>query len=160
MMRILSSLVLGASLALSGQVWAKDQLLTVRSDQAFATAIEQAQSALKEQGFKVAHVQKCDGGMTGMGYETDNYRVIFFGRLQEVRELTQKYPQLIPLFPFKLAVYAEGDDTIVSVVNPETMKEALQADDALAQQLSDWSKEFAAVLEQVRDERVLASAVR
>lgn len=151
MQKMLSSLVLGVSVfvATAGQAWASDQLMTVRAEQSFETTLEQAQAALQDNGFKVAHVQRCDKGLEGMGYDTDKYRVIFFGRLQEVRELTKRYPQLIPLFPFKLAVYAEGEDTLISVMNPEGLTEVLQADEALAEQLANWSDEFESVLAQV-----------
>ena len=153
MKKMLSSLVLGVSLlaATASTAWASDQLMTVRAEQSFAVTLEQAQAALQDNGFKVAHVQRCDKGMEGMGYDTDKYRVIFFGRLQEVRELTKRYPQLIPLFPFKLAVYAEGEDTMMSVMNPEGLTDILQADETLAKQLASWSDEFASVLAQVRD---------
>lgn len=154
-MKMLNGLVLGVSVfaATVGNAWAKDALMTVRAAQPFDVTLEQAQTALQDNGFKVAHIQRCDKGLEGMGYDTDKYRVIFFGRLGEVRALTKRYPQLIPLFPFKLAVYAEGDDTLISVMDPEGLSEALQADPALADQLATWSDEFESVLAQVRDSK-------
>lgn len=166
MKRMLNGLVLGVSVlaATMSSAWAKDSLMTVRAAQPFDVTLEQAQTALQDNGFKVAHVQRCDKGLEGMGYDTDKYRVIFFGRLGEVRELTKRYPQLIPLFPFKLAVYAEGDDTLISVMNPEGLSAALQADPALAAQLATWSDEFESVLAQVsndgRDRDRLLASVR
>jgi uncharacterized protein (DUF302 family) len=84
-----------------------------------------------------------------MGYTTDNYNIVFFGRLEEVRELSKTHPELIPLFPFKLAVYAEGKDTLFSVLNPAELAPLLDADKALAEQLSAWEQDFRAVLNEM-----------
>jgi uncharacterized protein (DUF302 family) len=85
-----------------------------------------------------------------MGYETDNYRIVFFGRLEEVRELSNTHPELIPLFPFKLAVYAEGKDTIMSVINPTELAPLLAADTGLQTRLLGWEKDFRAVLAEMQ----------
>lgn len=129
---------------------AGEKLLTVRSPQNFDATLAGAQSALQQQGFTVAHIQKCDGGLNHMGYETDDYKIIFFGRLDEVRELSKTHPQLIPLFPFKLAVYAEGEETLLSVVNPAELVPLLAADATLQAKLQAWEEDFRQVLERMR----------
>lgn len=146
----LLTLLLGGTAANAGQ----DDVLTVRVGQSFAETLTNAGAILEKHGFTVAHIQKCDGGLHQMGYETDHYRVIFFGRLAEVRELSKTHPQLIPLFPFKLAVYAEGNDSIMSVINPAGLEAMLQADDELKAQLRQWEREFTAVLQAVATRQV------
>nr|CAA6829041.1 MAG: Unknown protein [uncultured Thiotrichaceae bacterium] len=128
---------------------AEDNLLTVRNTKPFTQTLDMAAETLEKHGFTVAHVQKCDGGLHAMGYETDHYRVIFFGRLEEVRELSKTHPQLIPLFPFKLAVYAEDNDTVISVINPAGLETMLQADPVLKEKLRQWEQEFKDVLNEV-----------
>lgn len=125
---------------------ADEKLLTIRSPQAFDPALEQVQEVLKKHNFTVAHIQKCDGGLQDMGYTTDSYRIVFFGRLEEVRALSKTHPELVPLFPFKLAVYAEGKDTLFSILNPAELAPLLDADKDLQQQLTAWEKDFRAVL--------------
>lgn len=142
---LLAWLLLSAGVVLAG-----DKLLTVRVTQAFDPALEQVQDVLGKHGFTVAHIQKCDGGLHHMGYETDNYKIVFFGRLEEVRELSKVHPELIPLFPFKLAVYAEGNDTILSVLNPAELAPMLHADKDLQTRLLAWEKDFRAVLSEMR----------
>lgn len=141
LLTLLAWLLLSAGLA-----QANDKLLTVRVAQEFDPAFEQVQEVLAKHGFTVAHIQKCDGGLHHMGYETDNYKIVFFGRLEEVRELSKTHPELIPLFPFKLAVYAEGKDTIMSVLNPAELAPMLHADEGLQTRLTAWEKDFRAVL--------------
>lgn len=125
---------------------ANDKLLTARSPQAFDLALEQVQTVLKKHNFTVAHIQKCDGGLKDMGYTTDNYKIVFFGRLEEVRELSKTHPELVSLFPFKLAVYADGKDTRFSVLNPAELAPLLDTDKGLAEQLVAWERDFRAVL--------------
>ena len=138
--------VLMSWLLLLTPVQANEKLLTVRSPQTFDATMEQVQEVLQQHHFTVAHIQKCDGGLHEMGYSTDSYRIIFFGRLDEVRALSKTHPELVPLFPFKLAVYADGKTTSLSILNPVKLAPLLDADDALQQQLTAWEKDFRAVL--------------
>ncbi len=142
---LLAWLLLSAEGTQAGDKW-----LTVRVAQAFDPTLEQVQEVLGKHDFTVAHIQKCDGGLHHMGYETDNYKIVFFGRLEEVRELSKAYPELIPLFPFKLAVYAEGNDTILSVLNPAELAPVLHADKDLQIRLIAWEKDFRTVLSEMR----------
>lgn len=143
----LGGVLLAGLLALPAQ--ANEKLLTVSSPQAFDLALEQVQEVLKKHNFTVAHIQKCDGGLQDMGYTTDNYKIVFFGRLEEVRELSKTHPELVPLFPFKLAVYADGKNTRFSVLNPAELAPLLDADTALAEQLGAWEQDFRAVLDEM-----------
>lgn len=134
----------------AGVAQANEKLLTARIMQEFDPVLERVQEVLVRHGFTVAHIQKCDGGLHDMGYETDNYRIVFFGRLNDVRELSKSHPELIPLFPFKLAVYAEGKDTILSVLNPSELAPMLHADEALQARMTAWEKDFRAVLTEMQ----------
>lgn len=142
----------------AGIAQANDKLLTVRLAQEYDPALEQVQEVLAKHGFTVAHIQKCDGGLHHMGYETDNYKIVFFGKLAEVRELSKTHPELIPLFPFKLAVYAEGKDTILSVINPTELAPMLNADADLQARLAGWEKDFRTVLTEMQGVTAVAQA--
>lgn len=89
-----------------------------------------------------------------MGYTTDKYNIVFFGRIEEVRELSKTHPELIPLFPFKLAVYAEDNGTRFSVLNPAELAPLLDADKVLIAQLAAWEQDFRAVLNEMQVVRV------
>ena len=81
--------------------------LMVRTAHSFETAMGILQQTLEEYGYSVAHVQRCDGGMADFGYKSDFYRVVFFGKIDEVRDLSDKYPELIPYLPLKILELAE-----------------------------------------------------
>ena len=104
---------------------AASDLIMARSHEKFPEAMLTLQTSIKEHGYKVAHVQRIDIGLTGMGYKTDLYRVVFVGKLDEIQYLTAKYPHLTAYLPHKVAIFAENKDTLLVTVNPVLYKEMI-----------------------------------
>lgn len=98
-------------------------LIMARSKLAFPEAMLELQGSIKDHGYTVARVQRIDIGLTGMGYKTDKYRVVFVGKKDEITFLINKYPQLIPYMPPKVSIFAEKGDTVIVTVNPQTYAE-------------------------------------
>ena len=98
-------------------------LIMARSHEKFPEAMLTLQTSIKEHGYTVARVQRIDIGLTGMGFKTDKYRVVFVGKKDEIQYLTKKYPDLTPYMPPKVSIFAEDDDTVVVTVNPSVYKE-------------------------------------
>ena len=103
-------------------VFASD-LIMARSHEKFPEAMLTLQTSIKEHGYKVARVQRIDIGLTGMGFKTDKYRVVFVGKTDEIQYLTKKYPDLTPYMPPKVSIFAEEGDTVIVTVNPSVYKE-------------------------------------
>ena len=103
-------------------------LIMARSHEKFPEAMLTLQTSIKEHGYKVARVQRIDIGLTGMGYKTDKYRVVFVGKLDEIQYLTKKYPHLTAYLPPKVSIFAEEDDTVLVTVNPNVYKEMVDDD--------------------------------
>ena len=97
---------------------AEDMIMT-RSVLAFPEAMLALQASITAHGYTVSRVQRIDIGLTGMGYKTDKYRVVFAGKIDEIRELIDKAPQLTPYLPPKISIFAEGDQTILVTINPK-----------------------------------------
>ena len=97
---------------------AEDMIMT-RSVLAFPEAMLALQESIAAHGYTVSRVQRIDVGLTGMGYETDKYRVVFAGKIDEIRELIDKAPQLTPYLPPKISIFAERDQTILVTINPK-----------------------------------------
>ena len=97
---------------------AEDMIMT-RSVLAFPEAMLALQESISAHGYTVSRVQRIDIGLTGMGYKTDKYRIVFAGKIDEIRELTRKAPQLTPYLPPKISIFAEGDQTILVTINPK-----------------------------------------
>jgi uncharacterized protein (DUF302 family) len=100
-------------------------LIMARSHEKFPEAMLTLQTSIKEHGYTVARVQRIDIGLTGMGFKTDKYRVVFVGKKDEIQYLTSKYPDLTPYMPPKVSIFAEDDDTVIVTVNPVVYKEMI-----------------------------------
>jgi len=102
---------------------AAEEMLMTRSSLAFPEAMLALQESIRAHGYTVARVQRIDIGLTGMGYRTDKYRIVFAAKLDEIRYLTEKVPQLIPYLPPKIAIFAENEQTILVTVHPRIYAE-------------------------------------
>lgn len=114
---------LGAALlCLCLQVWPHvllaEEMIMIRSVLPFPEAMLALQESIAAHGYTVSRVQRIDVGLTGMGYKTDKYRVVFAGKIAEIRELTSKSPELTPYLPPKVSIFAEGDQTVLVTINP------------------------------------------
>ena len=121
-MRSLSFLLL-ILFSLSSQAVVTGEMIMVRSSEAFPETMLTLQQAITDKGYSLSRVQRVDVGLTAKGYATDKYRVVFFGKGAQVKQLAANYPQLIPYLPLKIAIYAEGNDTILISANPASFND-------------------------------------
>lgn len=125
-------------------------LIMARSSLAFPEAMLNLQTSLREHGYKVARVQRIDIGLTGMGYKTDKYRVVFVGKTDEIKRLVDKYPQLIPYMPPKVSVFAERGDTVLVTAHPQIYAQMI--DDKKDQVIFDrWESDIYSVFDDFRN---------
>ena len=130
---------------------AEDMIIT-RSVLAFPEAMLALQESITAHGYTVSRVQRVDIGLTGMGYETDKYRVVFAGKIDEIRELTDKSPQLTPYLPPKISIFAEGDQTVLVTINPKLY--AAIAGDAVDPVFFDrWESDLRSIFRDVNEAR-------
>ena len=94
-------------------------LLMVRTQQNFPEAMLALQTSVKEHGYSVTRVQRIDIGLTGMGYKTDKYRIVFVGKPEEIQYLINKYPVLAAYMPPKVSIFAEKNETVLVTANPK-----------------------------------------
>jgi uncharacterized protein (DUF302 family) len=146
-MKRLSLFVFVLLLAASAQA---EDLIMVRSHQKFPEAMLTLQTSVREHGYTVTRVQRVDVGLTGMGYQTDKYRVVFVGKKDEVQYLTAKYPELIPYMPPKVAIFAENEETVLVTANPSLFAKMVtdEKDKAIFNQ---WKSDIQAVFDDIRN---------
>lgn len=94
------------------------KLIMGRSSEAFPETMSALQEEIKSAGYTISIVQRVDVGLTGMGYKTDKYRVVFFGKPEEIKILPKKYPELTPFLPLAIAIFAEENETILTSMSP------------------------------------------
>ena len=95
-----------------------DGLMMVRTALTFPEAMLALQESIRDHGYTVSRVQRVDIGLTGMGYKTDKYRIVFAGKYDEIREISDKVPELVAYMPPKISIFAEGEQTILVTAHP------------------------------------------
>lgn len=145
---LLRALSFTVVLSFAGVVCA-DNMMMARIPMRAEIVLEYVKSSVEEHGYTVAHLQLCDGGMKDFGYESDFYRVVFFGKVGEVRTISEKYPELVSYLPLKIAVIAENDETLLTVLNPAALAPFF-ADEELDVQLSRWQNDLDSIFDDVR----------
>lgn len=118
MKRQLASIILVCLLLSLTRLALAEEIVITRSVLAFPEAMLALQESIRAHGYTVSRVQRIDVGLTGMGYKTDKYRIVFAGKIDEIRELTEKAPQLTAYLPPKISIFAEGDQTVLVTINP------------------------------------------
>ena len=126
-----------------------DGLVMVRTSLKFPEAMLALQDSISEHGYTLSRVQRVDVGLTGMGYQTDMYRIVFAGKYDEIREICDKVPELVAYMPPKISIFAEGDQTIL--VTPHPSLYAGIAGDRLDPVIFDrWASDLESILHDVR----------
>lgn len=137
--------------------------LAARTRLDFHQTMEVIQQGLAMQGYEVVHVQRCDGALERLDYKSDFYRVILFGKLEQVRQITHEFPALASLFPLRITVFAAGTETIVSAINPLDILEITE-NDTLEPVFKQWHQDLLKLFARVNqgnlanDEAGLATA--
>ena len=126
-----------------------EELLMVRCSLPFAEAMLALQDAIGEHGNQLTRVQRVDIGLTASGFETDRYRVVFFGDPQEVAELAARYPELIPYLPIKVAIFGEDEETLVVTLNPRGFRD-FYPEPELGPVFARWEKDLHSIFDRLR----------
>ena len=125
-----------------------DELLMARVERSFPEAMNALQQSIQDHGYKVTRVQRVDIGLTSSGFKTAEYRVVFFGKREELLSLPDKYPELLAYLPLKFTIFSEGEHTLVVTNNPAVFsvffKEA-----RLTRTFQHWEKDVRSILDQL-----------
>jgi len=125
-------------------------LMMVRTRQNFPEAMLTLQTSVKEHGYEVARVQRIDIGLTGMGYKTDKYRIVFVGKLREIQYLVNKYPVLAAYMPPKISIFAEQNETVLVTANPKIYADMID-DEADKVLFKRWESDIYSVFDDIRN---------
>jgi uncharacterized protein (DUF302 family) len=126
-----------------------EELMMVRVKQSFPETMLKFQEVIKEHGYQLSRVQRVDIGLSKMGYKTDKYRVVFFGKEDQNRWIIANHPELIAYLPLKVAIYAEEDDTLLVSSNLQILIDA--HDPKLKKIVSDWQRDLQAMFKEMHD---------
>ncbi len=135
----------------SAAAYAEHQKLIMgRSVDAFPESMSALQEEIKKAGYVLSFVQRVDVGLTGMGFKTDKYRVVFFGKPEEIKELPEKYPELVPYMPLAIAIFAEEQETVLTAMSPDFLGPAYLKEHSELKVIFDrWKKDIETIIEGV-----------
>ena len=125
------------------------ELIMVRSDKTFPEAMLILQDAIHQQGYTLSRVQRVDIGLTMSGYQTDKYRIVFFGKPEEMHRLTKEHPELIPYLPLKIAIFAEAEETLLVTSDPAVFID-LYPDPRLHKTFRQWHDDIVNIMKNVQ----------
>ena len=143
-------LTLVLSLLLSVNASAADRLYMTRSAQAFPETMSSLQEHIRDLGYTVSRVQHVDVGLTAMGYKTDLYRVVFYGKVDEVHELVGRHPEIAPYLPMKVAIFAENGETLLVASDPRDLLAFVKGEEMKAL-LERWASDLEILFDRVRN---------
>ena len=137
-------------LALPVTAFAED-LIMRRIAMTFPETMNALQASIAEEGFKVSRVQRVDIGLTTSGYNTAEYRIVFFMREDVVHDMVKQHPELIPFLPLKITIFAERSDTILVTLNPMKLAEFFPYL-KMEKTFSEWNDEVNRIVDRVQAE--------
>jgi uncharacterized protein (DUF302 family) len=126
-------------------------LLMVRMDKAFPEAMTLLQSAISSRGYTITRLQQVNENLERRAFKSDMYRVVYFGKFEEVRQVTAAHPELIPFLPLNITIFAEDEQTILVASRPETLRQFFP-DPALKPVFDRWEKDIEAIMDELRED--------
>ncbi len=124
-------------------------LMMARSKLYFPEAMSALQESILAHGYQITRVQRVDIGLTGSGYKTDKYRLVFFAKKNEVDQMTKKEPGLYAYLPLQVVIFAEEDNTLLVALHPRSLSELFPAPE-LRTQFMRWENDLKSIMEDVR----------
>ena len=131
-----------------------ENMIMLRVSHSFDDTMILLKEKLNEYGYKIAHIQTCDMGLSDFGYKTDLYKSVFFGKFEEMRRLTKNHPEIIPFVPLKIAIMQEKDTVVIVAMNPQNLTEYFSAR-PLQIQFSRWESDIRAIFDEVKNTQKL-----
>lgn len=129
-----------------------DDLIMRRIPVDFPETMTTMQSSIIKQGYRVSRVQRVDIGLTSSGYDTAEYRLVFFIRPDQLDMIEKQHPDLIPFVPLKITIFAEGSETILVTLNPLKLNEFFP-DAGLGDLFAQWEKDIIEIFDRVQSEQ-------
>ena len=127
-----------------------DSRLMTRMDKAFPEAMAILQTAISSRGYTITRVQQVNENLERRGFKSDMYRVVYFGKLEEVRQVTAVRPELIPFLPLNITIFAEGEQTILVASHPQVLRQFFP-DPVLRPVFDRWGNDIEAIMDELRE---------
>jgi len=125
-------------------------LIMARSSQMFPESMTMLQSAITSRGYTITRLQQVNENLAKMHYDSDMYRVVFFGKYEEIKAITAKHPDLIPYLPLSITIFAEDNQAVLVTNHPLTLEEYFPYPD-LKPVFEHWEKDLVQIMDEMRE---------
>lgn len=128
-----------------------DGLLMVRLEKPFPEAMTLLQSAISSRGYTITRLQQVNENLERRDFKSDMYRVVYFGKLEEIRHVSAQQPDLIPFLPLNITIFAEGDQAILVSSHPQTLR-TFFPNPALKPVFDRWERDVVAIMDELHED--------
>lgn len=125
-------------------------LMMARVNRLFPEAMTLLQSAISSRGYAVTRLQQVNENLERREFKSDMYRVVYFGKHEEVRQATAREPGLIPFLPLNITIFAEGDQAILVTSHPQMLRDFFP-DPELKPLFERWEKDMLEIMDELRE---------
>lgn len=135
--------------ATSNGAGAEQAYLQATCELDFPEAMAHLQAGIAGRGYIVSRVQHVDQGLISRGYQTDEFKVVFFGQAEQMARAISDYPALIPFVPLSVTISRQEDHTVVSALAPGQLNKLglPQGAEAL---IARWQQDVEAIIDHYR----------
>jgi len=138
-------------LMISGSLWGSD-LLMVRSQLAFTDAQPRLEEEINALGYFTANARKVDIDLISARFSRGTYRSIAYGKSDEIKGLSEKYPELTPFLPPQIVIFGEHKESLLVALSPLYLAEFFPQPE-LVETFKRWDRDLQIIMENVRDAR-------
>ncbi len=142
---IFRSALVALPLSLNAVAGDASTMLRAVSSDPYPETMTKLQRAIEANGYVFSRVQRVDYGLRRRGYDIPPYRVVFFGKPEEIRFLSVAQPRLLPFLPLKIILYQDGDKVVLLAADPSRLAQVYPgpANDGLFQ---TWRRDIQTIL--------------
>ena len=126
-------------------------LYTEKTFDPYPEAMSNLQNSITRNGYQVSRVQRVDYGLEQHGFAAEKYRVVFYGKRDEIDALSRDHPRLTPFLPLKITIYETGGHVAFLAINPNRLAK-LYTDPALKPTFARWERDLARILSEASEQ--------
>lgn len=121
--------------------------LSVTKQIDYAIALDDLSLAINNHGYIPVKIQPVDEGLRAKGYETSDYKLIFFGDKAQLDKVLAVSPEAAVMLPLRIILYREGDVVIASAPSMDMWK-GVFGGEALNLMINQWQKDVLSILQE------------
>jgi uncharacterized protein (DUF302 family) len=130
---------------------AEDTFLTKQVSANFSQTWHSLYTEVKSAGYTTTYLQRCDFALKERKYDSDKYRILFFGEYENMHYLSHKYPLLIPYLPLKMVVVEDGKQSTTLVANPPNMLLEVVKNQVDKKIIQKWQQDMQKIMQNIQN---------